>query len=179
MNPWLPIEWSTTALLKKMEDFNITTRFGDFRLRAYKQTTNNHVHIALTKGIWSKNDKVLTRINSTLINNDILGTLTNHPDKKLQQMFDAINKEEKGAFVFINQDAQSFNLLSRLGELKKLQAKGILKLLKSIWMPGILGGCTNFARYRHLKIRLLTNSTQTKRVGIVGYGLEIVEYVPY
>ncbi len=168
------------SLIEKMEDFNITTRFGDFRLRAYKQTTNNHVHIALTKGIWSKNDKVLTRINSTLINNDILGTLTNHPDKKLQQMFDAINKEEKGAFVFINQDAQSFNLLSRLGELKELQAKGIFKAPKIDMDARDFGvGAQILHDIDISKIRLLTNSTQTKRVGIVGYGLEIVEYVPY
>src|SRR5690606_5678739 len=70
------------SLIEKKEDFDIETRFGTFRLRAYKQTTNNQVHIALTKGKWNKNDPVLTRINSTLVNNDILGTLTSSVDEK-------------------------------------------------------------------------------------------------
>jgi 3,4-dihydroxy 2-butanone 4-phosphate synthase/GTP cyclohydrolase II len=99
------------SLIDKETDFEMMTRFGEFRLRAYKQTTNNHVHIALTKGIWSKEDEVLTRINSTLVNNDILGTLTNSPDEKLENMFKAINKEGKGAIVFINQDSESLKLL--------------------------------------------------------------------
>ena len=66
------------SLIEKKEDFTIQTKFGDFRLRAYQQTTNNLVHIALTKGHWTRKDAVLTRINSTLVNNDILGTLTSN-----------------------------------------------------------------------------------------------------
>ncbi len=168
------------SLIHKETDFDITTRFGDFRLRAYKQTTNNHVHIALTKGQWKKGEEILTRINSTLVNNDILGTLTNSPDQKLEDMFNKINKEGKGAIVFINQDAQSLNLLSRLGELKELQKKGIYRA------PRIEMDNKDFgigAQILHdlgiEKMRLMTNSTQTKRVGIVGYGLEIVDYVSY
>src|SRR5690606_40593936 len=64
---------------------------------AYLQKTNKQVHIALTKGTWNDSEPVLTRINSTLVNNDILGTLTNNPDEKLERMFGTINKEEKGA----------------------------------------------------------------------------------
>ncbi|MBQ0769722.1 MAG: 3,4-dihydroxy-2-butanone-4-phosphate synthase, partial [Bizionia sp.] len=70
------------SLIDKKEDFNLETRFGTFRLRAYQQTTNNQVHIALTKGDWTTNEPVLTRVNSTLVNNDILGTLTNNADQK-------------------------------------------------------------------------------------------------
>ncbi|MCM4170827.1 3,4-dihydroxy-2-butanone-4-phosphate synthase [Arenibacter sp. TNZ] len=168
------------SLIRKKEDFNIVTRFGDFRLRAYQQTTNNQVHIALTKGTWNKNEKVLTRINSTLINNDILGTLTNNPDKKLEDMFNAINEEGKGAFVFINQETESLNLLGRLGELKELQKKGIFKAPKVDMDAKDFGvGAQILHDLDIAKIRLLSNSTQTKRVGIVGYGLEIVEYVTY
>ena len=79
------------SLIEKKEDFEIDTRFGKFRLRAYQQTTNDQVHIALTKGSWTNEDAILTRINSTLVNNDILGTLTNNPDKKLDQMFQVVN----------------------------------------------------------------------------------------
>ncbi len=168
------------SLIEKASDFNIVTRFGDFRLRAYKQTTNNHIHIALTKGDWGKDEEVLTRINSTLINNDILGTLTNNPDKKLEDMFNAINKEGKGAFVFINQESQSLNLLNRLSQLKELQSKNELKAPKIEMDTKDFGiGAQILHDLNISKMRLLTNTTQTKRVGIVGYGLEIVEYVPY
>jgi len=84
------------SLIIKKEDFNIETRFGSFRLK----TTNNQIHIALTKGSWTTNDSVLTRVNSTLVNNDILGTLTNNADKKLDSMFSVINNEGKGAIIF-------------------------------------------------------------------------------
>ncbi len=168
------------SLIEKEADFEITTRFGDFRLRAYKQTTNNHVHIALTKGSWKKDEKILTRINSTLVNNDILGTLTNNPDKKLDDMFQAINKEGKGAIVFINQDSESLNLLSRLAELKELQKQGIFKAPKIDMDAKDFGiGAQILHDLGIVKMRLLSNSPQTKRVGIVGYGLEIVDYVGY
>ncbi len=168
------------SLIDKETDFEIMTRFGEFRLRAYKQTTNNHVHIALTKGIWSKEDEVLTRINSTLVNNDILGTLTNSPDEKLENMFKAINKEGKGAIVFINQDSESLNLLSRLAELKELQKQGIHKAPKIEMDSRDFGiGAQILHDLGITKMKLLTNSQQSKRVGIVGYGLEIVDYVSY
>ncbi len=168
------------SLIEKKEDFEITTRFGKFRLRAYQQTTNNQVHIALTKGNWNQNDPVLTRINATLVNNDILGTLTNNPDKKLEDMFKAINKEENGAFVFINQASQSLNLLKRLTELKTLQSKGVFKAPKIDMDARDFGvGAQILHDLNITKIRLLTNTLQSKRVGIVGYGLKIVEYVTY
>ncbi|WP_430906898.1 3,4-dihydroxy-2-butanone-4-phosphate synthase [Maribacter sp. 2-571] len=168
------------SLIDKKEDFEITTRFGTFRLRAYQQTTNNHVHIALTKGNWSKDEKVLTRINSTLVNNDVLGTLTHNPDKQLEDMFKAINEEGKGAIVFINQDSESLNLLARLAELKELHKKGVHKAPKIDMDTRDFGiGAQILHDLNISKLRLLTNSAQAKRVGIVGYGLEIVEYVPF
>ena len=168
------------SLIHKETDFDITTRFGEFRLRAYKQTTNNHVHIALTKGQWQRGEEVLTRINSTLVNNDILGTLTNSPDQKLEDMFNKINQEGKGAIVFINQDSESLNLLSRLAELKELQKKGIYRAPKIEMDNKDFGiGAQILHDLGIEKMRLMTNSPQTKRVGIVGYGLEIIDYVSY
>ena len=168
------------SLIDKKEDFEISTRFGDFRLRAYKQTTNNHIHIALTKGNWKKDEKVLTRINSTLVNNDVLGTLTNNPDKKLEDMFKAINAAGKGAIVFINQDSESLNLLSRLTELKELQKQGIHKAPKIDMDTRDFGiGAQILHDLNITKMSLLTNRLQTKRVGIVGYGLEIIDYIKY
>ena len=168
------------SLIVKKEDFDIHTRFGTFRLRAYKQTTNNQVHIALSKGSWKPDEKIMVRVNSSLINNDILGTLTNNADKKLDDMFRAINDEGRGAILFLNPASQSLNLLSRLGEIKELQKKGEMKA------PPIIMDSKDFgigAQILHdleiHKIKLLSNSGQTKRVGMIGYGLEITEYVNY
>ncbi|WP_421804155.1 3,4-dihydroxy-2-butanone-4-phosphate synthase [Flagellimonas sp.] len=168
------------SLIELKEAFTINTRFGEFRLRAYQQTTNDQVHIALLKGKWRSGEPVLTRINSTLVNNDMLGTLTNNPDEALQRMFDALNKEEKSAMIFISQENQSMNLLSRLSEFKKLQGDGVTKAPKVEMDNKDFGiGAQILHDINISKIRLLTNSAQTRRVGMVGYGLEIVEYVKY
>ncbi|MBS1535058.1 MAG: 3,4-dihydroxy-2-butanone-4-phosphate synthase [Bacteroidetes bacterium] len=168
------------SLIVKKEDFDITTRFGEFRLRAYQQTTNKQVHIALTKGTWNKGEAVLTRINSTQVNNDILGTLTTNADKKLDVMFQMINQEGKGAILFINQEYHNTDLLNRISELKALQSQGEFKA------PQIKMDTKDFgigAQILHdldiCKIKLLTNSEQTKRVGMIGYGLEITDYLAF
>ena len=168
------------SLIEIKEDFNLKTRFGEFRVRAYQQTNNSQVHIALTKGSWNKNESILTRVNSTLVNNDILGTLTNDADKKLDKMFQVINDEGKGAIIFINQQNQSQNLLSRLSNLKEGQLKGKMKA-SAIKMDnrdfGI--GAQILHDLNISKLKLITNTRQSKRVGMIGYGLEIVEYVVY
>ena len=168
------------SLIEKKEDFLLETRFGEFRVRAYQQTTNNQVHLALTKGTWSKEEAILTRVNSTLVNNDILGTLTNNADKKLDQMFQVINEEGRGAILFINQQNQSQNLLGRLSILKENQENGQLKA-PAIGMDNKdFGIGAQILHDIHIsKIKLVTNTKQTKRVGMIGYGLEITDYVTY
>jgi 3,4-dihydroxy 2-butanone 4-phosphate synthase/GTP cyclohydrolase II len=169
------------SLIEKKEDFQIETRFGSFRLRAYKQTTNNQVHIALTRGQWTDNEEVLTRINSTLFNNDILGTLTNNADKQLDDMFKVINDAGKGAIIFINQESQSMNILNRLSFLKDNQIKGKVARAPRVNMDtrdfGI--GAQILHDLNIHKLRLISNTKQTKRVGLIGYGLSIVDYVNY
>ncbi len=169
------------SLIEKKEDFDITTRFGNYRLRAYKQTTNDQVHIALTLGSWKENEPVLTRINSTLFNNDILGTLTNNADKRLDAMFQRINSEGKGAIIFINQESQSLNLLGRLSALKEIQnGKDVLKAPKIAMDSKDFGiGAQILHDINIHKLRLVSNTVQQKRVGMIGYGLEIVDYVGY
>ncbi|MDO5971032.1 3,4-dihydroxy-2-butanone-4-phosphate synthase [Flavivirga aquimarina] len=170
------------SLIEKKEDFQIETRFGSFRLRAYNQTTNNQVHIALTKGSWKDDENVLTRINSKLVNNDILGTLTNNLDKKLDDMFKVINDEGKGAILFINQQIQSRNILKRLNVLKENQVAGKLTKAPRIEMDikdfGI--GAQILHDLNIHKLKLISNTeAHTKRVGLIGYGLEIVDYIKY
>ena len=168
------------SLIVKKEDFDVETRFGTFRLRAYEQTTNKQIHIALTKGNWSIGEAVLTRINSTLVNNDLLGTLTNNADQQLDDMFKVINEQGQGAVLFINQDMQTINLLNRIAELKSLQANGTLKAPKIIIDNKDFGiGAQILHDIDISKIRLVSNTEQPKRVGMIGYGLEITEYVAY
>ena len=168
------------SLIVKKEDFDVNTRFGTFRMRAYLQTTNKQVHIALSKGNWNLGEPILTRINSTQINSDILGALTHDAEKNLDSIFNVINKAGKGAVLFINQELESYNLLNRIGELKVLQTQGEMKA------PLIKMDAKDFgigAQILHdidiSNIRLISNSEQTKRVGMIGYGLEISEYVKY
>ncbi len=169
------------SLIEKKEDFEIHTRFGAFRLRAYKQTTNNQIHIALTKGQWHNDEPVLTRINSTLINNDILGTLTNNIDTQLNAMFEKVNAAGKGAILFINQDVQATNILSRLSFLKDNQKTNEISKAPKINMDARDFGIG--AQILHdldiHQLQLISNSAKTKRVGMIGYGLKIVEYVNY
>ncbi len=169
------------SLIEKKEDFKINTKFGDFRLRAYKQTTNDQIHIALTKGNWKENEPVLVRVNATLVNGDILGTLTNNADQKLDDMFNVINKDGKGALVFVNQQSESLNLLNRLKDLKENQKPNEIAKAPRIEMDSKDFGIG--AQILHdlgiHKICLVSNSEQTKRVGMIGYGLEIMEYVGY
>jgi len=170
------------SLISKKEDFKINTKYGNFRLRAYQQTTNDQIHIALTKGKWKNTEPVLVKVNSTLINNDILGTLTNNADKKIEDMFSVFNKEGKGAIVFINQQSQSINLLSRLKSLKEAQSDQMVAKAPRIVMDskdfGIGAQILHDLGIR--KIRLVTNSKNIKkRVGMIGYGLEISECVNY
>ena len=168
------------SLIVKEEDFDIKTRFGEFRLRAFKQTTNNQIHIALTKGAWTKEEEVLVRMNSTLVNNDILDTLMNDADKKLDSMFKALDKDGKGAVVFINPATKPLSLLSRLAELKENQKEGTLKAPQPSMDNKDFGiGAQILHDLGIHKIKLLSNSKQTKRVGMIGYGLEIVDYVNY
>ena len=169
------------SLIIKKNDFKIETRFGLYRLRAYQQTTNNAIHIALTKGEWGKDQIIPTRINSTAVNNDILGTLTNNSDKKLDEMFKVIDKEGKGAIIFINQYTSPEKTLKRLNNLEEIQKPGKITKAPSIEMDskdfGI--GAQILHDLNINKLKLISNSIQKKRVGMIGYGLEIVEYINY
>lgn len=170
------------SLILKREDTEIKTRFGEFRLRAFQQTTNNQVHIALTKGAWELDEPILTRINSSQISNDLLGMLTGSNDKGLEDIFSLINAEEKGAVIFINQQQQSENLLARIKELKSVTANNAT-LQKAPPLKMDLRDFGIGAQILHelhiTKLRVISNSSQGPRVGITGYGLEIVDYVKY
>ena len=169
------------SLIEKKEDFDIETRFGNYRLRAYEQTTNHQLHLALTKGVWEKDEPVVTRINSKVTNNDILGILTNGEKEKLDNMFNIINDSGKGAIIFINQEDQSLNTLKRLKTLKSNQKNNTVVKAPKLDMDlkdfGI--GAQILHDLDIHKLRLISNGKKEKRVGMIGYGLEIIEYIKY
>jgi len=168
------------SLIEKEEDFEINTRYGKFRLRAYKQTTNNNIHIALTKGSWNKGDTVLTRINSKSIHNDVLGTLTSDTETSLSNMFDIINKD-KGAMIFISPELKSIDTLKRLKILRKNQSENEITKAPILSIDdrdfGIGAQILHDIDITNLK--LITNTKGKKRVGMIGYGLEISEYINF
>ena len=167
------------SLIIKREDTFLNTRFGKYRLRAYQQTTNDQVHLALTKGTMSKNEPTLVRINSSQNRNDLLSLLMGAKEEEIDRVFSLINKEGKGAVIFINQPAKSQNLLARLKKIKKSKSKNdkIPRLKMDSRDFGIGAQILHDLSIR--KLRVITNSKQKPRVGITGYGLEIVDYIKF
>mgnify|MGYP001369470165 FL=1 len=169
------------SLIEKKSDFQVQTRFGPFRLRTYQQTTNQQIHLALSKGSWEEDEAVLTRINSLRISNDVLNMLTGQVTQGLDDIFELINQAEKGAIIFINQQESSENMLSRIQKLKGMQQKGEIDKAPPIVMDsrdfGI--GAQILHNLKIKKMNLISNSNKMPRVGITGYGLEIVGYVNY
>jgi 3,4-dihydroxy 2-butanone 4-phosphate synthase/GTP cyclohydrolase II len=169
------------SLIEKKADTIINTRYGDFRLRAYEQTTTGSVHLALTKGHWSIDEVVLTRIHSSKITNDILGTLTGSVDRGLDDIFKLINAEGKGAVLFINQEQTSENLLNRISALQEMQAKGTLDKAPPMKMDardyGI--GAQILHDLNIKKLCVISNSEHQRRIGITGYGITIEGYKSY
>ena len=168
------------SLISKKECFNFNTRFGEFKLHAFQQTNNNQVHIALIKGDWEENEPVHVRINSSITNNDLLTSLTSDSDKTLENIFKKINSNKNGVIVFINQTSNPENILFRLKKLKSMQTKNKIKSPPLQMDEKDFGiGAQILHDLKISKIQLITNSNQIKRVGMIGYGLEIVEYINY
>ena len=169
------------SLIAKKVDHEINTRYGKFRMRAYEQTTNGNVHLALTKGNWNKNEMVLTRIQSTKITNDILGMLTGSIHERLDDIFKLINEEKKGALLFINQEQSPENLLARIDTLIKMQQEGKVDKVPPMKMDskdfGIGAQILHDLGIQRLKV--ISNSKQQRRIGITGYGITIEGYKNY
>jgi 3,4-dihydroxy 2-butanone 4-phosphate synthase/GTP cyclohydrolase II len=169
------------SLILKKVDTEIETRYGKYRLRAYQQTTNSQIHLALSIGDWEAKEPILTRINSSRIHDDILGVLTGASDKSLDGIFSLINKEKKGAILFINHQESSEDLLSRINSLKDIQDDGKVNQVPPLRMDykdfGI--GAQILHDLNITKLRIVSNSKQIPRIGLTGYGLEITDQVGY
>ena len=167
------------SLIVKKEDFYIDTDFGQFRLRAYEQTTNGQIHLAFTKGTWAKDEPVLTRIHANFISNDIL-ELLRKKDNELNRIFQQIDAAGKGAFIVINQGAYSQNLLHRIQAIKAAQeGKQAPLQVPSSQVKDIGIGAQILIDLGISHMKLLTNSEPSRYIGMSGYGLEITDYVNY
>ena len=169
------------SLISKIFDENISTEYGGYRLRGYRQTNNNQIHLALTLGEWKPDEPVLTRINSSVVENDILKILAGNNDKNYSKIFEKINEAEKGAVIFINQNLEPENILERINKLKdsnnKLKINNLLNQKEDLKDFGI--GAQIIHDISISKIKILSNSGKKPRVGLSGYGLSIDEYIKY
>ncbi len=169
------------SLISLIFDENISTEYGPYRLRGYRQTTNNQIHLALTLGEWESNEPVLARINSSVVENDILKILAGTNDKNYSKIFEKINNAGKGAIIFINQNQEPENILERIKKLKSSNNK--LKINNSINQKEDFKDFGIGAQIIHdigiSKIKILSNSGEKPRVGLSGYGLSIDEYIKY
>ena len=167
------------SLIVKKEDFPIDTDYGQFRLRAYEQTTNGQIHLAFTKGTWAKDEPVLTRIHANFISNDIL-ELLRKKDNELNRIFQQIDAAGKGAFIVINQGGYSQNLLHRIQAIKAAQeGKPVPSQVPAAQVKDIGIGAQILIDLSISHMKLLTNSEPSRYVGMSGYGLEITDYVSY
>lgn len=167
------------SLIVKKEDFPIDTDYGQFRLRAYEQTTNGQIHLAFTKGTWAKDEPVLTRIHANFISNDIL-ELLRKKDNELNRIFQQIDAAGKGAFIVINQGGYSQNLLHRIQAIKAAQeGKPSPSQVPAAQVKDIGIGAQILIDLGISHMKLLTNSEPSRYVGMSGYGLEITDYVSY
>jgi len=161
------------SLIDKIFDEKISTSFGKYRLRAFKQTNNDQVHIALTLGDWESNETILTRINSSMSDNNVTKILKGTNEIKYDEIFKKINDEGKGAIIFINQSQSPKNIIDKLKSLIDSSEKPKVDFRDF----GI--GAQILHEIGISKIDLLTNSRQKPRIGLSGYGLSIENYSKY
>lgn len=170
------------SLITEEAIVKLPTEFGNFNMKAFQQTTNKQVHLAIYKGEWEKGDKVLVRVHSSCITGDIFGSCRCDCGHQLQSALNQIEKEGKGVLVYMNQEGRGIGLLNKL-KAYELQEKGF----DTVQANNELGfnaddrdygiGAQILRAMSITRIRLLSNNPK-KRVGLMGYGIEIVDTVP-
>lgn len=169
------------SIVTKQVEVAMPTKFGDFRLIDYKVNTNGEEHLALIKGEWKKDEPVLVRVHSSCVTGDIFGSCRCDCGPQLEKAMELIEKEGKGVIVYMNQEGRGIGLLNKL-KAYKLQEEGKDTVEANLELGfkaderdyGI--GAQILRDLGVSKMRLMTNNP-VKRVGLVGYGLEIVENI--
>ena len=171
----------TESLIERLVDVKMPTEEGNFQLHAYKETNSGQEHLALVKGTWEKDEPVLVRVHSSCITGDIFGSCRCDCGPQLTAAMKAIEKEGKGAIIYMNQEGRGIGLVNKL-KAYKLQEEGLdtveanLKLGFKMDERDYGIGAQIIRDLGISKMKLMTNNP-TKRTGLVGYGLEIVENV--
>ncbi|MCO6497489.1 MAG: bifunctional 3,4-dihydroxy-2-butanone-4-phosphate synthase/GTP cyclohydrolase II [Chitinophagaceae bacterium] len=172
----------TETLIREEERVKMPTKWGEFELIAFTQINTNEVHLALKKGEWKEDEPVMVRVHSSCLTGDILGSLRCDCGDQLHTAMQMVEKEGKGLVLYMNQEGRGIGLLNKL-KAYKLQEQGLdtveanLKLGFKADNRDYGVGAQILRALGISKIRLLSNNPK-KRVGLLGYGLEIVETLP-
>ncbi|NTW33419.1 MAG: bifunctional 3,4-dihydroxy-2-butanone-4-phosphate synthase/GTP cyclohydrolase II [Bacteroidetes bacterium] len=172
----------TETLVKKEVVVDLPTEWGNFTLHAYTQLTNNRTHLALVKGTWDKNEAILVRVHSSCITGDIFGSYRCDCGEQLHQSMNLIEKAGKGVLLYMHQEGRGIGLINKL-KAYHLQEKGTDTVDANIALGfkpderdyGI--GAQILCDLGITNMRLITNNP-SKRAGLTGYGLNIVENIP-
>lgn len=170
------------TLIEPLSNVKMPTEYGDFNLRAYRQTNTNEIHLALIKGQWDKNEPILVRVHSSCVTGDIFGSCRCDCGPQLHGAMEMIEKEGKGVVVYMNQEGRGIGLLNKL-RAYELQEKGLDTVEANVelgFKPDERDYGVGAQILRDLgitKIKLISNNPK-KRAGLMGYGLEIVEVLP-
>lgn len=169
------------SLIDKIVDVKMPTKSGNFQLHVYKEKTTGQEHLALVKGTWEENEGVLVRVHSSCLTGDIFGSCRCDCGPQLEKAMEMIEAEGKGVIVYMNQEGRGIGLINKL-KAYKLQEEGMDTIEANIELGfksderdyGI--GAQILRDLGVSKMKLMSNNP-TKRTGLVGYGLEIVENI--
>jgi len=169
------------SLVEKGEEVNLPTEWGTFRMIPFRQKSNGLEHFALVKGEWNEDEPILVRVHSSCATGDILGSKRCDCGEQLHKAMMAIEKEGKGAIVYMQQEGRGIGLMNKI-KAYKLQEQGEDTVDANVHLgfkPDERDYGCGAQILRELgihKMRLLTNNP-VKRIGLEAYGLEITENV--
>lgn len=170
------------SIVEHGDTVDLPTRFGDFKLTVFRQLSNGLEHMVITKGWWGKEEPVLIRVHSSCATGDILGSCRCDCGAQLETALRMIEKEGKGAVVYLMQEGRGIGLFNKI-KAYKLQDEGLDTVDANVelgFKPDERDYGVGASIIRELgikKMRLMTNNP-TKKIGLEGYGLEISEIVP-
>lgn len=169
------------SLIRREIAVEMPTAWGDFQLVAFRQINNEQEHLALIKGQWDENEAILTRVHSSCMTGDIFGSCRCDCGEQLHEAMRMVEQAGKGVIVYMNQEGRGIGLLNKL-KAYKLQEQGMDTVQANLALGfkmderdyGI--GAQILRNLGVRKMRLMSNNP-TKRAGLIGYGLEVVEHV--
>jgi 3,4-dihydroxy 2-butanone 4-phosphate synthase/GTP cyclohydrolase II len=170
------------SLIEEIVRVDMPTKYGHFKLIAFQEKNTSNEHLALVKGEWQKDEPVLVRVHSSCFTGDILGSLRCDCGDQLHAAMKMVEKEGRGAILYMNQEGRGIGLLNKL-KAYRLQEQGMDTVEANLHLGFQMdqrdyGVGAQILRYLGItKLRLMSNNPK-KRVGLIGYGLEIVENVP-